>query len=182
VALTLRRSPRQLECARRTSSRASAAPHPTCTTTRLAHSISSTLTSGVSPSGSSRGEPLGAVVPPFEHFCYVIRMTRKRSNWIRALSVLALVVMGFLLIRHFLSGPTRTQQQFAQTKIGMSGNEVIEIVGQPARHSTPEIITWVRKTDQIIVYLDQNGNVKSKELWDARMDPLWKRVWRIFFC
>ena len=113
-------------------------------------------------------------------FATLSGMTRKRSNWIRALSVICLVVLGFLLIRQFLSGPTRTQQQFAQIKIGMSGNEVIELVGQPARHSNPEIITWVRKTDQIIVYLDQNGNVKSKELWDASMDPLWKRVWRIF--
>src|SRR3954454_11869329 len=106
-------------------------------------------------------------------------MTRKRSNWIRALSVLCLVVVGFLLFRMFFSGPTRTQQQFAQIKIGMSRNEVIGLVGQPARHGNPEIISWVRKTDQIVVYLDPNGNVKSKELWDASMDSLWKRACRI---
>jgi hypothetical protein len=81
----------------------------------------------------------------------------------------------------FFGGPTRTQQQFAQIKIGMSGNEVIELVGQPARHGNPEIITWVRKTDQIVVYLDQNGNVKSKELWDASMDSLWTRALRILY-
>src|SRR5262245_2749068 len=105
-------------------------------------------------------------------------MTRNRSRLIRAMSLCCLLVFAFLLYSMIFGwGPTPAQIQFGQIRVGMSRNEVIEILGIPnGRLSDPNVLSWGRKTDQIVVYLDSDGNVKNKEYWDASMDSWWKQI------
>lgn len=105
-------------------------------------------------------------------------MQRKRKVRLCWLGLCVMLLLGFFLF-HIGGGKSRTQSQLEQIRIGMSRDEVIEVFGMPnGRLSDPNVLSWVRKSDQAVIYFDENGRVRKKEWYDSSMDPWWIRLLR----
>jgi hypothetical protein len=108
-------------------------------------------------------------------------MRRKRMVRI-AFLVCSILFLLWLYLHLTNGGPSLTQTQLAQIQVGMSRDQVTDILGPPnGRLSDPNVLTWVRKSEQAVVYLDNNGCVRNKELYDSSMDPWWIRAMRMLF-
>jgi hypothetical protein len=101
-------------------------------------------------------------------------MTRKQSNWIRVVSLLCIVFLGCLLIRAIIGEPRLLKQHYALIKPGMSKNDLIEVLGAPnAKYSDPQVLSWIQNDEQIIIYLDGMGTVRSKEYHEISIPFSW---------
>jgi hypothetical protein len=108
-------------------------------------------------------------------------MRRKRlMNVFALLTVFVLLLYGYWRFRGIIGWPIPSKTDFARIEVGMSQNDVTEILGMPnGRLSDPNVLCWVGSDGQIGVWLDSNGKVKNKEL-HSEPDLWMARLWRRF--